>query len=186
MSKFPDPKNAKRSWPITVTCLVAGLLLLIVAFAPSVFSDRSGLSHMSVLLEFAAAAILVLVFVNTWRSLWKYLLLLGSSVVGLFVFILLHNLFYALAELTSDIIILHYLFEALHVISFLVAVFLCPGTLFVGAAGSAVMFFRIGLASKEMIRKIVWIAIAICFLFVLMMFLVFIVSQLFGGRLTAG
>ena len=70
-------------------------------------------------------------------GLRKFLLLTAGSVVGFFVCVILHNLLYALALLTTNIPILHYFFEVLHVIFFLIAIPLCPIGFLVGLIGSA-------------------------------------------------
>jgi len=72
----------------------------------------------------------------------KLLILTGSSGAGFFIFVILHNLFYALGIITSHIIILKYLMEFLHVVFFLVAVIVCPLGFLVGTIGSIVQFFK--------------------------------------------
>ena len=58
--------------------------------------------------------------------------------IGFFVFVVLHNAFYALAILTNHIAALSHLMEVFHVVFFIIAVFLCPATFLVGAVGSIV------------------------------------------------
>lgn len=72
----------------------------------------------------------------------SFLFLTGASVVGFLVSVLLHNFFYALAVVTEHIAALHYLFEFLHAIFFLVAVFVCPLVFVVGVVGGLVTYFR--------------------------------------------
>jgi hypothetical protein len=71
-----------------------------------------------------------------WRELSKFLILLGASIGGFFIFVLLHNGFYALGTITNHIVVLSHLIEALSVVSFCIAVLLCPPAFLVGAAGS--------------------------------------------------
>ena len=73
-------------------------------------------------------------------KLKKLLILTGASAVGFFIFILLHNIFYALAQVTSHISILNYLMKAFEVIFFLIAIFACPIGFVIGVIGSIVMF----------------------------------------------
>ena len=70
----------------------------------------------------------------------KYLILTGASAAGFFVFALLHNIFYALEQVTGHVTILSYLMKTLEVIFFLIAIFACPIGFLVGAIGIIVMF----------------------------------------------
>ena len=78
-------------------------------------------------------------FMHRWRKVWEYLILLGASVIGFAVGVVLHNVFYGFGKVTADITVLHYLFEFLHVAFFLIAIFVCPAGLLVGVVGSIVM-----------------------------------------------
>jgi len=79
----------------------------------------------------------------------KYLILTGASAAGFFVFALLHNIFYALEQVTGHITILSYLMKAFEVIFFLIAIFACPIGFLVGAIGTIVMFYKI----RKMLQK---------------------------------
>ena len=102
-----------------------------------------------IILCYLATVVLVMAPIRTWRRTKKFLILLGASVIGFFVFVFLHNAFYALTILTSHIAALSHLMEAFHVAFFLIAVFLCPATFLVGAVGSIV--FAIGRRRKQAI-----------------------------------
>jgi len=95
-----------------------------------------------IILCYLATVVLVMAPIRTWRRTKKFLILLGASVIGFFVFVFLHNAFYALTILTSHIAALSHLMEAFHVAFFLIAVFLCPATFLVGAVGSIVFAIR--------------------------------------------
>lgn len=73
-------------------------------------------------------------------KLKKLLILTGVSAAGFFVFALLHNIFYALAQVTSHITLLNYLMKAFEVIFFLTVIFACPIGFVIGAIGTIVMF----------------------------------------------
>jgi len=100
------------------------------------------------LIPFALFSLLGLaLMVFTLRSevkgrLRKLLILAGASALGFFVFVILHNLFYALAEVTSNITGLSYLMEVFHVAFFFIAIFGCPLGFLVGVAGSIVLFIK--------------------------------------------
>ena len=73
-------------------------------------------------------------------KLKKLLILTGASAAGLFVFALLHNIFYALGQVTSHITILSYLMKAFEVIFFFTAVFASPIGFLIGVIGTIIMF----------------------------------------------
>ena len=91
-----------------------------------------------IVLCYLATIVLVIAPILSWRKTRSFLILLVASVIGFFFFVFLHNAFYALTMLTSHIAVLSRLMEVLHVTSFVIAVFLCPGTFLVGAVGSTV------------------------------------------------
>jgi hypothetical protein len=75
----------------------------------------------------------------------SFLVLSAVSLVGFGVFVVLHNLFYGLAKLAADIIVLKYPLEFLHAVFFIIAVLICPSGLAIGAVGSllaAIVYFR--------------------------------------------
>ena len=75
-------------------------------------------------------------------KLKKFLILTGASAAGFFIFALLHNIFYALEQVTSHITILSYLMKAFEVIFFLIAIFACPIGFLIGVIGSIVLFIK--------------------------------------------
>jgi len=83
-------------------------------------------------------------------KLKKLLMLTGASAAGFFVFALLHNIFYALAQVTSHISILNYLMKAFEVIFFLIAIFACPIGFVIGVIGTIVMFNK----KRKILKKI--------------------------------
>jgi uncharacterized membrane protein (UPF0136 family) len=91
-----------------------------------------------IVLCYAATVVLVVASTRTWRKTKRFLILVLTSVIGFFIFVFLHNAFYALTILTNHIAALSHLMEAFHVIFFIIAVFLCPATFLVGVVGSIV------------------------------------------------
>ena len=82
-------------------------------------------------------------------KLKKFLMLAGASAAGFFVFVLLHNIFYGLEQITSHITILSYLMKAFEVVFFLVAIFACPIGFLIGVIGTIVMFNK----KRKMLQK---------------------------------
>jgi len=72
----------------------------------------------------------------------KFLLLTSASACGFFIFVFLHNLFYAFTIISENILALKYFFEFLHTIFFIIAVILCPLGFLAGAIGSILLFIK--------------------------------------------
>jgi len=75
-------------------------------------------------------------------KLRKYLLLTGVSAISFFIFVFLHNVFYGLGKITANIILLKNLMEILHVISFIIALLVCPLMFLIGSIGSVIIFIK--------------------------------------------
>jgi hypothetical protein len=95
-----------------------------------------------ILLCFLAAIALILAFVHTWRKAKYFLILLGVSLIGFFVFVVLHNLFWSLGQMAEDITILKNLLNFIDAVSFLVALLVCPAGCLIGAVGSLIMYLK--------------------------------------------
>ncbi len=124
----------KKSRKVTVGLVVLCCVSLLAAFIVGISDNPPGLA-----LCYLATVSLFLAFVHTWRKVKYFLILLGSSVIGFAVFAVLHNVFYALAEISSGIVALNQVLKFLDAASFLVAIFVCPAGLLIGAIGSVVM-----------------------------------------------
>lgn len=134
LKKFAMPKRSRKELSILalIFCaLVTGAALI------GVSDNMPG-----IVLCYLAAAVPFIALTRTWRKIRRFLTLMAASFAGFFVFVLLHNAFYALTIITSHITMLSRLMEGLHVTSFIVAIFICPTGFVVGAAGSAVLFIR--------------------------------------------
>ena len=130
----------RKSRKVTVGLVVLCCVLLLAAFIVGISDNPPGLA-----LCYLATVSLILAFVHTWRKVRFFLILLGSSLIGFAVFAVLHNVFYALAEISSDIVVLSRMLKFLDAASFLVAIFVCPAGLLIGIIGvmvMAVIYFR--------------------------------------------
>jgi len=76
------------------------------------------------------------------KPLKTYLILAGASSAGFLVFSVLHNVFYALAIITGNILILRYLMEFLHVGFFLIATLVCLIGILIGMIGSIILLIK--------------------------------------------
>lgn len=140
------PTKIKQSLKITFILLLLNFILLLnLMFVPAVTQFFQGKPFLLIMgLFFLIEAILtVLVFKQKLKGkLKKYLLLTGFSAVGFFVFVVLHNMFYALAELSKDIAILPNILEVFHATFFIISVIVCPIGFLIGIVASIILFLR--------------------------------------------
>ncbi len=132
---FTFEQNARGRRKRKEVLILAGIFcaLLVSAIVIGISDNIPGL-----ILCYLAAVTLIVAPVRAWRKTRKFLILLGASVLAFFVFVFLHNAFYALTIVTSHIAVLSHLMEAFHVIFFIIAVLLCPAAFLVGIAGSII------------------------------------------------
>ena len=125
-----------------------GTFLLIVSqfFIPVVQELISG--SIVFLLPFVIFSVLgiVLIFLILKQkidgTLKRFLILTGASATGFFVFVFLHNMFYALGVVTNQIPILSFIMEVFHAAFFIIAIFICPLTFVIGTIGSIIVFIN--------------------------------------------
>ncbi len=137
----------KKSIVLTFWALI-GVFLLIVSqfFIPVVGELISG--SIIFLLPFIIFSLLgiALIFLTLKQKvggvLKRFLMLTGISATGFFVFVFLHNVFYALAIITSQISVLSLLMEILHIAFFIIAIFVCPLGFVIGIIGTIVIFIK--------------------------------------------
>jgi hypothetical protein len=131
------PNGTKKRRTLTFTLVGIGTVLLIGPFLFGVNESPPGL-----LVSYAGSTALFAAFVHRWREAKKYLFLGGASLIGFLIFVILHNLFYALGEKYADVVVLGQLLEGLSVVSFLAAILVCPPGFLVGAMGAVVIYLR--------------------------------------------
>jgi hypothetical protein len=95
-----------------------------------------------ILLAYMAATAFVLAFVHPWRSARRFFSLLIASLLGVALFVLLNNVFAAIAHAPGTTGVLQVLLQALAVAAFVLATLVLPAAILVGAAGSLAMFMR--------------------------------------------
>ena len=137
MKSFLGLAGMKRSRKVTLVLVALCCVSLIVAFLIGISDNLPGL-----LLCYIAVTALILAFVHTWRRVKRFLILLGASLIGFPLFVILHNLFYGLGQVAADVIVLGTLLEFLHVVFFLVAIMVCPPGVLIGAVGSVVTYCK--------------------------------------------
>lgn len=125
-------KTGQRSR--TVLFLAAGGFFLALAFIIGISDNLPG-----ILLVFAGVIALILAFVHNWKSTRKFVILALSSLVGIPVFAVLHNVMHYFSKESADLAFLSGFFSALDVISFLLSLFICPALLITGVVGAVVV-----------------------------------------------
>ena len=127
------PRNRTRTLVLLVIC---GLLA--IAAATVGISDNAP----GILLAYVAATAFVVAFVHPWRTPRHFRRLLYTSALGFVVFVLLHNVFEAIASNLGGSGLVHDLLNGAGAAFFLIATLVCPPGLLVGAVGAVVMSIR--------------------------------------------
>jgi len=121
----------------TVILLSISIVLIIFALIIGIDDNPPG-----VFLIYFGFITLILVFIHHWRDSKKFLILFVSSIFGAIIFGVLHNLFDGLQKMMGDIIILSQILVFLSVISFMIALLVCPPGILIGIVGSLVFYFK--------------------------------------------
>ena len=130
---FLTSRNRNRTFILFAVC--GGLAL--AAAAIGIDDNPPGL-----LLAFLSASAFVLAFVHPWRTSKQFRYLIIASVLGFFVFAVLHNVLDFAASKWGDSGIVPGLFDGISTAFFLMATLLCPSGLLVGVIGVIVMLGR--------------------------------------------
>lgn len=130
---FSTPHNRIKTLILLVICGLSA----IAAAAVGIDDNPPG-----ILLAFLAATAFVLAFVHPWRTARQFRFLLLASVLGLALFVILNNVFAAVAHNSATTAALQNLLQGLAVAAFLLATLICPAAFIVGAVGSVAMFIR--------------------------------------------
>lgn len=132
----------KEKYTLITFLALLGVFLVLVGqfFIPVVREFFAGFLLFllpSIIFSLVGVALIVSTVKEKVKGLLKiFLLLTGSSAIGFFVAILLHNLFYALGIIISHVPALYYLMQAVHVTFFFIATLVCPIGFIIGAVGS--------------------------------------------------
>ncbi len=134
LSKLLGSRSERKA---TFAFLAIAAISLVIAFIIGISDNPPGIA-----LFYIAVSALILAFVYRWREVKKFLILLIASVIGFPIFAVLHNLFYALAELSSNISVLYQLLGFFHALFFIIALIVCPPGILIGVIGSTVIYFK--------------------------------------------
>jgi hypothetical protein len=146
--------KGKVSWPIFWASVVV-FVVIVCLFSIPAFSDllRGSELFLTPFAVFFLLGIALLVFTLREKiggTLKKFFLLTGASATGFFLFVVLHNAFYALGTVSSHIPVLGSLVDFLQVAFFVMAIPVCPLGFLVGMVGSIVL----GIKSLRLAKKL--------------------------------
>ncbi|HSR35009.1 MAG TPA: hypothetical protein VLY63_30950 [Anaerolineae bacterium] len=127
-------KGAHKPRRLTLALLAVGCAFLVAALVIGIGDNPPGL-----VLAYLAVSAWIVAFAHRWRKVKSFLILLAASLVGFPLSVVLHNVFYALAEVASDVVGLSQAMGFLEVVFFLIAVLVCPPGVLIGAVGSVVL-----------------------------------------------
>lgn len=130
MQALATPRDRTRTLIFLAICGAAAIAAALVGISdnpPGIF------------LALAAAVAFVLAFVHPWRTAKQFGRLLLASVLGLPLFVILHNVFEALAGMAEDIAILHGLLDGLGGAAFMLATLVCPAAFLVSVVALVVL-----------------------------------------------
>jgi hypothetical protein len=127
------PHNRTVTFVLLAVCCASAIAAILVGI-----SDNPP----GIILAFAAATAFILAFVHPWRTAKQFSLFLLASILGLVVFGILHNVLEGTASTMEGMNTIRIFLQGLGVVTFLIAVLICPPAILIGAVGSIVMFIR--------------------------------------------
>ena len=133
MQSAPRKDTNKLRWT-TLALIAVGCAFLAAGLVIGIADNPPGLA-----LVYLAVSAWIVAFAHRWRRVKSFLILLVASLVGFPLSVVLHNGFYALAEVASDVVGLSQVLAFLEVVFFLIAIFVCPSGVLIGAVGSVVL-----------------------------------------------
>jgi len=140
-------EKLRQSIVLIFWTLIGVFFIILCQFFIPVFRDlfrdsKLFLVPMAIFCLLGLALLITSLKEKTEAKLKKFLILTGASATGLFVFVILHNVFYALSTITGENLIINYFVEGLHIIFFLGAIFVCPIGFLIGATGSIIFLIK--------------------------------------------
>jgi hypothetical protein len=133
LKAFATRRDRRRTYILLEVCGV----LALIAFYVGIDDNPPGL-----VMAFLSAAAFATAFAHPWRSSRKFRRLMYASGAGLVAFAVLHNVFHAMASVPDLPRLAEQVFTGASVVSFLIAILLCPPFFVVGAVGAVVTALR--------------------------------------------
>ena len=120
----------------TVTLLLVTAVLTAAALWVGISDNPPGIA-----LLYGAGATLVLAGTHQWRNPKSFVVLLGASAIGFVLSVLIHNFSEVGAERIAHLPVLAAVLTAISVVSFFLAVIVCPMGGLVGTVGGIATLF---------------------------------------------
>ena len=134
----------KSNLKMTLIFLSLSIILIIAAFIVGIADNPPG-----AVLLYAGTFALILTIAHRWREVKKFTILALASLIGIPIFVVLHNLWEVLGEKSADTTLLYNLLTGLGVISFLAALIVCPAGLIIGISGIIVLAIKTRRTGKK-------------------------------------
>ena len=132
-------QSSPRKGTHKLRCSTLALIAVGCAFLAAGLVIGIGDNPPGLVLVYLAVSTWIAAFAHRWRRVKSFLILLVASLIGFPLSAVLHNVFYALAEVASDVVGLTQVLVFLEVVFFLIALFVCPPGVLIGAVGSVVL-----------------------------------------------
>jgi len=130
MTKLSEIYNRRSRREVTFILITLGIIFLITAFVIGIEDNFPG-----ILFLYLGIIALIIAFIHHWREKRKFKFLLIYSLIGIPVFIVMHNLLDGIVKLVEDSIIVTNILGFLSGLTFLLALIICPVGLLIGGIG---------------------------------------------------
>ena len=130
MTKFSNLFSEETNLRTLIPYILAATVLIVIAFIIGISDNLPG-----IILIYIGIFILVYGLTHQWKESKKFRKLLIASIIGFFVFTILHNLFYGISKEFEDVSIVRNLSNWLGAASFIISVLICPVTIVIGLWG---------------------------------------------------
>ena len=130
---------------MTLIILVSSVIAFVLAVLVGIDDNPPG-----TLLFYLGTVLLVLAWVHAWRKRRKFTWLVAGSLIGIPVFVVLHNLLHAdvLNGMAENYLIIAKVLELLSALSFILALAICPVGLVIGLLG-VVIYWSVGSGDNQ-------------------------------------
>jgi len=135
-------RKVKKKSIITFWLLILVGIFVLIQFIVPILRGIIFLLPIGILFLLGIALIIFTIKDKIKGKLKFFLLLTGISSTSFFVSIILHNMFYAFAILSKNIILLQKIMEILHTLFFLIGIPLCPLGFLVGVVSTIILINR--------------------------------------------
>ena len=95
-----------------------------------------------IIILYAGTILLMVSFIHIWKKIWPRWPRGPGPIVPDPVFVVLHNIFFGIAELNSDARLLSEVFSFFDAMSFIIALIICPSGIVVGLGGVLILFIK--------------------------------------------